>query len=43
MYFTEGIIYEIVKYLSGDDYFNTRFVFRVPYEHIYDDTLSGAI
>jgi hypothetical protein len=43
MYFTEGIIYEIAKYLSGNDYLTIRFVFRVPYEHIYDDTPSGAI
>ena len=41
--FNNDVIYEIAKYLDERDYLTIRFVFRVPYEHIYDDTLNGAI
>jgi hypothetical protein len=34
MYFTEGVIYEIVKYLDGKDYLNCRLIWRFECDNI---------
>jgi hypothetical protein len=43
MYLDSGIVYEISKFVNATDYLNIRYVWKIPGEHIKQDTLSCAI